>query len=319
MWLIKSDETTDSEYGKSPNDRTIEELIKSSVVVVDKNAGPTSHQVSAWIRDMFKVKLSGHAGTLDPQVTGVLPVALGNATKIMSVLSGLDKEYVGVMHIHKEVPEDLLRKVINENFLGKIKQTPPKKSAVARREREREIHFFDIVEINGKDVLFKVGCQAGTYIRKLCDDVGRSLGIGAHMSELRRTRAGSFIEEQSRSLVEVRDAYEFWRGGGDEKLLKSILIPAEYAIPNVKKIFVKDSAVDALCNGSPLYPNGATRIQEDIIPGETVALMTLKEELVSIGIAKMESEEILKRKTGIAVRVDRVLLERGAYPKWDKA
>lgn len=255
---------------------------------------------------------------MDPGVTGVLPVALDNATKIMSVLSGLDKEYICVMHLHKEVPEDVLRKTISDKFLGKIRQTPPKKSAVERRERERTIHFFDILEIEGKDVLFKVGCEAGTYIRKLCDDIGRTLGTGAHMSELRRTKAGNFTEDDAHSLVSVRDAFEFWKSN-DEKKLRAMLIPAEYAIPNVKKIFVKDSAVDALCNGAPLYPSGAARIQEDIAKGETVALMTLKEELIALGIAKMTSEEILKRKTGIVARVDRVLMQRGIYPKWNKA
>lgn len=317
MWLIKSEEETDPNYGKSPAERTIEELISSAVIIVDKNSGPTSHQVTAWIRDIFHVKLTGHAGTLDPAVTGVLPVALQNATKAMPVLSGLDKEYVGVMHLHKEVPEDLIRKTIVEKFVGKIKQTPPIKAAVARRERERTIYFFDILEIDSKDVLFKVGCEAGTYIRKLVHDLGQALHIGAHMSELRRTKVGDLTEDRSHSLIEVRDAYELWKDD-DEKKLKEILIPVEYATLHVKRVFVKGSAVDAICNGSPLYPNGITRIQKDIIRGEIVAIATLKEELIALGISKMDSEEMFKRKTGVAVRVDRVFMNRGIYPKWDK-
>jgi len=252
-------------------------------------------------------------------VTGVLPTALENATKVMPVLTGLDKEYVGVMHLHKEVPEDLLRSVILEKFIGKIRQRPPVKSAVARVEREREIYFFDILEIDGKDVLFKVGCQAGTYIRVLCHQIGQTLKVGAHMSELRRTKVGNFTEDDAHSLVEIRDSYEFWKENNDETNLRKILIPVEYATMHTKRVFVKDSAVDALCNGSPLYPNGITRIQKEIIRGETVAIMTLKEELIALGISKMTSEEMLKRKTGTAVRVDRVLIPRGVYPKWDKA
>lgn len=251
-------------------------------------------------------------------MTGVLPVALGNVTKAMPVLSGVDKEYVGVMHLHKEVPEDILRNVIEEKFIGKIRQRPPVKSAVARVEREREIYFFDILEIDGKDVLFKVGCQAGTYIRKLCSDLGFALKVGAHMSELRRTKAGNFTDRQSHSLVEIRDAYEFWKENGNEAALRKMLIPIEYAISHVKKVFVKDSAVDALCNGSPLYPKGIARIQKDIIRGETVGLMTLKEELVALGISKMTSEEMFERKIGTAVRIDRVLMPRGVYPRWEK-
>lgn len=313
MWLIKSEEETNPEYGKRPEDRTINELIKNSLVVVDKHSGPTSHQITAWIRDIFKLKHCGHAGTLDPAVTGVLPVALENATKAMPVLMGLDKEYVGVMHLHKEVPDELLKSSVLK-FVGKIIQIPPVRSAVARRAREREIKFFDILEIEGKDVLFKVGCEAGTYIRKLVHDLGQELGVGAHMSELRRVRAGNFTEENAHSLVEIKDAYEIWKEG-EEKLLRKFLIPIEHAIPDVKKIFIKDSAIDSICHGAPLYSNGIARIQEGIEPGETVATYSLKEEIVALGIAKMASNEMLKRKRGVAVRTDRVFMVRATYPK----
>jgi len=227
---------------------------------------------------------------------------------------GLEKEYVGVMHLHKEVPEEVIRKTIL-NFVGKIKQLPPVKSAVARREREREIYFFDILEIEGRDVLFKVGCEAGTYIRKLVHDLGRALMVGAHMAELRRTKVGNFIEEQSHSLMEVKDAYEFWKEG-NEKPLKGLLINVEEAIEHVKKVFVKDSAVDSICNGSPVYPNALTRMQKEIIAGETVAVFSLKNELVAIGIAKMDAEKMLKAKRGTTVRTDRVFMKKGTYPSW---
>ncbi len=313
MWLTKSEEETSTEYGKSPKERIVEELIKSSIIILDKHAGPTSHQISAWVKDIFNIKHSGHCGTLDPAVTGVLPVALENSVKAMPVLMGLDKEYAGVMHLHKEVPEELLRDTIMR-FIGRIIQTPPVKSAVARRPREREIKYFDILEIEGRDVLFKVGCEAGTYIRKLCHDVGISLGTGAHMSELRRTRVGNFTEEQSHSLLAVRDAYEFWKDG-NEKPLRNVLMPVEYAILHVKRVFVKDSSISNICNGAPVYPNGITRIQEGIVRGETVAVYSLKEELVALGIAKMTSEEMFERKKSTAVRTDRVIMEKGIYPK----
>ena len=311
MWLNKSEEETNPEYGKNPKDRTIEELVKSSVIILDKHSGPTSHQCTAWVKDIFQVKVAGHCGTLDPAVTGVLPIALANSVKAMPVLMGLDKEYVGIMHLHKEILEDLLRKTILD-FIGKITQIPPVKSAVARKPREREIKFFDILEIQEKDVLFRVGCEAGTYIRKLVHDIGRSLNTGAHMSRLRRIKVGDLTEDQSHSLVKVRDAYEFWKEG-NEKPLKEILIPVEHAILNVKRIFVKDSAVDNICNGSPVYPNGITRIQEGIIRGEIVTIFSLKEELIALGIAKMTSGEMMKRKKNVAVRTDRVFMGRGTY------
>lgn len=312
MWLVKSEEETDERYGKSPGERNVEELIKSSVVICDKHSGPTSHQITAWVKDIFNIRHCGHTGTLDPAVTGVLPIALENATKAMPVLMGLNKEYVGIMHLHKEILEDLLRQTIIK-FIGKINQLPPVRSAVARRVREKEIYFFDILETQGKDVLFKVGCEAGTYVRKLVHDIGLNLG-GAHMSELRRTKVGNFTEDQSHFLLEIKDAYEFWKDG-DEKLLKKILIPTEFAILHVKRVFVKDSAIDAICHGSPIYPAGITRIQKGIVRGETVSVYSLKEELVALGIAKLTSEEMLKARRGVVIRTDRVFMEKNTYSK----
>jgi len=316
MWLVKSEEETNEAYGKRPKERSVEELVNSSVVVVDKHKGPTSHQVTKWVSDIFGAGKGGHAGTLDPAVTGVLPVALGDTTKAMVVLMGLEKEYVGLMHLHSKVDEAVLRKTVVD-FVGKIKQTPPVKSAVARIPREREIYFFDILEISedGRDVLFHVGCEAGTYIRKLCHDIGRALGTGANMTELRRIKAGQFTEQKSNSLTKIKDAYEFWKESGDDKALRDILLPVEYAILHVKRIFIKDSAVYAICNGSPLYPAGITRLQRGIVRGETVALYTLKEELVALGIAKKTSEEMSKAKRGAVVRTDRVFMKKGVYPK----
>lgn len=249
----------------------------------------------------------------NPGVTGVLPIALENATKAMPVLMGLDKEYVGVMHLHKEVAEELLRTIILK-FIGKIVQIPPVKSAVARRPRKREVYFFDIIEIEGKDVLFKIGCEAGMYVRKICSDLGKALGIGAHLKELRRTKVGNFDEEEAHSLIEVKDAYEFWKEG-DEKPLRKILIPVEYAILHIKRVFVKDSSIWNITNGSPVYVSGLTRIQKGIKKNEIIGIYSLKGELIALGIAKMTSKEMYGMSRGVVVRTDRVLMEKGVYPR----
>lgn len=315
-WLIKSEQESNEEYGKRPTERSIEELVRSSVIIVDKHSGPTSHQVTKWVSEIFGVDKAGHTGTLDPAVTGVLPTALCDATKAMPVLMGLVKEYVGVMRLHNTIDDDLLRKTFAD-FVGKIKQTPPVKSAVARKLREREIYFFDIIEIteNGRDVLFHIGCEAGTYIRKLCHDVGVVLGVGAHMAELRRTKVGNFTEKQSHSLIEIKDAYEFWKENGNETALRKFLIPTEYSILHVKRVFIKDSAVHAITHGSPLYAPGISKIQKGIVRGETVVTYTLKDELVALGIAKKTSEEMMKTKRGVVIRTDRVFMKKGVYPK----
>ncbi|MFH1623302.1 MAG: RNA-guided pseudouridylation complex pseudouridine synthase subunit Cbf5 [Candidatus Aenigmatarchaeota archaeon] len=311
-WLVRADEETDESLGKRPADRTIAEVLKAAVVVVDKHSGPISHQVTAWAGRIFGAGRSGHSGTLDPGVSGVLLVALNDATKAMPVLMAADKEYVGVMRLHADVREDALKAKIAE-FVGTIKQLPPVKSAVARRVRKREIKFFDMLELDGRDVLFRVGCEAGTYIRKLCHDVGEALGVGAHMTELRRVRAGMFDERKSHSLMDVKDAYERWKETGDEKPLRSMLMPVEHAILDTKAVLVKDSAVDEVCHGAPVYAAGITRVQPGIEPGRTVAVYTQKEELVALGIARMGSEEMAKVRKGTAVRTDRVFMERGVY------
>jgi H/ACA ribonucleoprotein complex subunit 4 len=170
------------------------------------------------------------------------------------------------------------------------------------------------LEKDGRDVLFKSGVQAGTYIRKLIHDIGKNIG-GANMTELRRTKVANFIEEKSFSLMKIKDAYEFWKEG-NEKLLREMLIPVDFAVAdNVKKIFVKDSAIPNIINGAPVYPNGIIRIEKDILAGETIAVYSNKEEFVAIGIAKMDSEKMFAAKKGVAVRTDRVIIDKNSYKK----
>ncbi len=121
----------------------------------------------SWVKRILRLDRAGHAGTLDPQVTGVLPVMLGNSTKIANALLTSGKEYVCVMRLHQEESPDKIREVAAE-FVGTIYQRPPVRSSVKRRVRTRQIYYIHILEIEEKNVLFRVGCQAGTYIRKLC-------------------------------------------------------------------------------------------------------------------------------------------------------
>ena len=162
------------QFGKSPSERTPEELLQYGIINVDKPKGPTSHQVADYVKQILNIEKAGHSGTLDPQVTGVQPIGLGKATRIMEFLLTAPKEYVCIMHLHKKVPEAEIQNAI-ELFRGKIQQLPPQKSSIKRQLREREIYEFEILEIKGKDVLFRVRCQAGTYIRKLVHDLGQTL------------------------------------------------------------------------------------------------------------------------------------------------
>ena len=163
--LLKKEAQTSDKFGFYPENRTVEELMQFGVINIDKPAGPTSHQVSAYLQKILNLDKAGHSGTLDPNVTGVLPITLNKSTKIVQTLLKAGKEYICLMHLHRPVEEFELYKVF-EKFTGKIKQLPPIKSAVKRQIRERRIYYIELLDIIEQDVLFKVGCQAGTYIRK---------------------------------------------------------------------------------------------------------------------------------------------------------
>jgi len=283
---------------------TVEELINYGIVNIDKPPGPTSHQVADFVKKILKIKKSGHSGTLDPKVTGSLVIALGKATRIVEVLLKGGKTYVGIMHLHKPIKEKQIKKTIKKFFTGKIKQTPPIKSAVKRQERIREIYDFKILEIDNQDILFQVSCQAGTYIRKLCHDLGKKLEVGAHMTELRRPRVGPFDESTIYTLQDLKDAYTIYKEENNQKFLKKIIQPIESAIKHLPKVHVKDNTIESLIHGRDLAIPGIKEMSE-FTKDDTVALMT-KDKLIALGTAKMSTEEIEKKNKGIAVRTDKV-------------
>jgi len=313
--LIKKEAETNKEFGSDPNKREVEELIEYGIINLDKPKGPTSHQVSEYIQKILNINKTGHSGTLDPAVTGILPIATGRATRIVQTLLKAGKEYVGIMHLHKEVKEETLKKIIKQ-FTGKIKQKPPLKSAVKRVERFREIYYFEILEIDQKDVLFKVGCEAGTYIRKLIHDIGKKLSVGAHMAELRRTKAGPFDENDNLvTLQDLADAYNFWKNENNERFIRFCIQPIETAIQHLPKIWVFDTTVNSLCHGSDLKIPGISKIESNIEPDQTIAILTLKNELIATGTARLTSDKMLKEEKGIAVLTHKVFMKPDIYPK----
>lgn len=243
---------------KIKKNKSIQELLEFGIINIDKPSGPTSFSVSEFVCKKLHLKKTSHFGTLDPKVTGVLPVALSRACKLTGFFLGEDKEYVGIMRLHDEIELKKLQEIINKKFLGVISQKPPVKSRVKREFREREIKRFEILEEseNKKDFLFLVECQGGTYVRKLIDDLGTELGIGAHMLELRRIRAGIFLENSkdypSVNLYDFEKAVEEYIGG-DEKKLRKIIIPAEIIFEVYEPVFATRESMHNLFNGSPLH------------------------------------------------------------------
>ncbi|TRO45624.1 RNA-guided pseudouridylation complex pseudouridine synthase subunit Cbf5 [Candidatus Bathyarchaeota archaeon] len=219
------------------------------------------------------------------------------------------------MKLHSQISEDKVKKILDE-FQGEIYQRPPLRSSVKRKLRTRTIYYIDLMEMQERNVLFKVGCEAGTYIRKLCYDIGEVLGCGAHMQELRRTRAGPFTEDKSLvTLHDVSYLYSRWQETKDEKILRQFISPMEKALSLLPKIIVRDSAVDALCHGAHLTAPGILALDAGIKIGDSAAVYTQKGEAITLAQAVVSSENVLKMDHGFVAKTQRVMMPRGTYPK----
>lgn len=257
------------------------QLLNFSLININKPAGPTSFQVSQFVKDALKLKKTSHMGTLDPQVTGVLPITLGRACKLSNYFMHKDKTYVGIMRLHSEVPLEKLKQSIKP-FLGKIIQLPPVRSSVKRAPREREVKSFEILEKDGKNILFKTKVQAGTYIRKLIHDLGEKIG-GAHMLELRRTQAGIFDESTAITLYEFEKLVK-------ENKLSTVLVPAQEALKKVLPIIqIKDTNLEKLLTGKPLHKSDITSVPKE----ETFAAF-VKDRFIGT-YHKVDDEEIVAK------------------------
>lgn len=314
--LKRVEEKTNPEWGKKPEERTIKELLNYGLIILNKPAGPTSHQTVDFVKKILNIDKAGHSGTLDPNVTGTLVITLGKATRVVEVLLHGGKEYICLMHLHGAVEEALIRKTFAD-YMGKVEQMPPKRSAVKRQLRTRELYYLDILEIEGQDILFRVGCEAGTYIRTVCVDLGRKLGSRAHMQELVRSRVCTFSDKEWITLHDLKDAWEAYKEG-DETAIRKILHPFERAVAYIPKVWVSDYAVDSIAHGAFLSTPGIVKLDSDINVGDTIALLSLKNELVGISTAKMNAQNIWKQQKGVAAGETKVFIDVGVYPRYKK-
>ena len=253
------------------------------IINVNKPAGWTSQDVCTKLRHVLKVKKAGHTGTLDPMAAGVLPVCVGKATRIIEYYDRDSKSYhasmkLGVttdtLDITGEVTEtagyrDVTEKAVREAFrayTGNVRQIPPKYSALkingkraydlAREGKSfeispREIVIYDNsvtrIDLENGEIEFDVTCSKGTYIRTMCDDIGRSLGCGAVMTALTRTASGFFRIEDSHTIEEII---------ADEDPLANMLIPADQTLEKLGKIVLNDNRITAFMNGNSSWSNG---------------------------------------------------------------
>lgn len=263
-------------------------LLNFSLINIDKPAGPTSFTISDFVRKKLGLTKTSHMGTLDPKVTGVLPITLGRACKLASYFITHDKTYVGVLHTHKEQNIKELQEIIDKNFVGRIKQTPPHKSAVKRVERERTVYYFNLIEESEgkKDFLFKCSVEGGTYIRKICSDLGDMIG-GAHMEELRRTAAGIFDEKSLIDLYEFEKLADEYKNGNEEPL-KKVLFPAVEMLQKVlKTLKANERVLKPLLNGKPLNKDEVIGNLKEIKKNESFVLFCANQ---FVGVYKRTDE-----------------------------
>lgn len=249
----------------------------NGVIIINKPYGKTSHDCVSFIRRLCKIKKVGHTGTLDPGATGVLPICIGNATKACELLTVAKKSYRAELilgmttdtqdaegEILTEQPVNITKEQIVtavNSFVGEIEQIPPMYSAikqngkklyelarsgitVERKSRKITIYNIEIINIDMEkgSVTIDVDCSKGTYIRTLCEDIGISLGCGAYMNSLLRTKSGQF---------DINDAYSFedLEKLQRENRLSSILIPTDELFFMYKKIVVNNRQKGFIVNG----------------------------------------------------------------------
>ena len=252
----------------------------------------------------------------DPGTTGLLPIGLGDATKALSILLLGPKEYYAIARIHQQKDLGIIDSVLGQ-FTGEIYQRPPQRSSVKRSTRVRRIYELQRLESVNNILLLRVLCEAGTYIRKLVYDIGEVLGTGATMFELRRTRVSVFSESPDNlvRLHDLVDAVETYKETKKEEKIRSIIKPIEVALEGVLSVAVKDSAVDALCHGAQVAIPGIVAIDKNIQKGNLVAIYSLKGEIVALGEANMNSEEIRENDKGIAFNIKRLIMKPDTYPR----
>jgi tRNA pseudouridine55 synthase len=285
-----------------PGDRDQDELLAFGVINLDKPPGPSAHQVAAWVRDMTGQDRVAHGGTLDPKVTGCLPILLGDAARAARIFDDAIKEYVAVLELHDSPPPEF--ESIVAEFEAEIYQKPPRKSAVKRQLRTRRIYDLDILERTERRALLRVRCESGTYIRKLCHDIGLALGTGAHMGDLRRTATGHFDDTDLVSMHDLIDALAFAEDG-DQSHLREVVSPAEHALAPLPEVVIAHSAAQSVADGAPVYAPGIIDVAETVSrDSDLLVCVTPDGTAVCLGTLVSDPDA----DSGIVVELERVLV-----------
>ena len=305
---------TDDAIGAYPDQKTIEQRLESGFFLLDKGAGPTSHQVAAWVRDMLELPRLGHGGTLDPFATGVLPLMSGKAMRLTKQILEHDKTYIAVFQFKNEIEQDTLD-VVMEQLTGRIYNVPPEISAVRVQVRTRKVHDFTLLDQSAKRIVARIRCEAGTYIRTMARDMGLFLDQPVELKELRREDSGRFTLDDCVQLHDIADAIWLWKECNEGEALLRMLHPTEKLLAGLPRIVVKDSAVAALAHGAPLLRPGIVSIPSNLSSGQNILVTSLKGEAVCFVKVNCDSESITNMEKGEIARPSAVLMSDDVYPR----
>ena len=318
MITLEKDAKTSPDHGTNPSERTIEQLLESCFILLDKSPGPSSHQVSAWARDMMGLEKLGHGGTLDPFASGLLPLLSGKAMRLTGKILTHDKSYLALFKFGKELERSEIEDKM-AMLTGKVYNVPPEISAVRVQVRTRKISKFDILDFDGTSLLTHIECEAGTYVRTMARDLGLLLDTPVELKELRRPKSGEFSLSQSITMQQLADAYWLWKEKGEEDAMLRILHPIEDMLSDLPRVVVKDGAAAALSHGAPLLRPGVVSIDEDLNVGSEVLLVTMKGEAVAIAKMSQNSKVIPDMNQGEVAKPNCVLMKEDTYPRsWKK-
>ena len=312
--ILDTKAETNNASGGHPDSRTVEQRLASGFILLDKPAGPTSHQVASWVRDLFGLERLGHGGTLDPFATGVLPLLAGKSMKVTKKVLTHKKTYIAIFRCAEDPDADALASAM-KRLTGRVYNVPPEISAVKVQVRTRKISTFDMIERNGKDFLTRIECEAGTYVRTMARDLGLMLGYKVELKELRREKSGRFELSKCVTLQEVADAYWLWKECDKPDALLKMIQPVEKLVLDMPAAHVKDSAAAAIAHGAPLLRPGIIDIDDKITSGKELAIFTLKEELVGIVKLTVDTNQLPNMDSGEVARPSMVLLEQDLYPR----
>lgn len=318
MIILEKDAKTSQDHGTIPSERTIEQLLESCFILLDKSPGPSSHQVSAWARDMMGLEKLGHGGTLDPFASGLLPLLSGKAMRLTGKILTHDKSYLALFKFGKELERNEIEDKM-AMLTGKVYNVPPEISAVRVQVRTRKISKFDILDFDGTSLLTQIECEAGTYVRTMARDLGLLLDSPVELKELRRPTSGEFSLSQSITMQQLADAYWLWQEKGEEDAMLRILHPIEDMLSDLPRVVVKDGAAAALSHGAPLLRPGVVSIDDDLNVGTEVLLVTMKGEAVAIAKMSQNSKVIPDMNQGEVAKPNCVLMKEDTYPRsWKK-